>query len=177
MNAQNIIGTNESDILLGTEAGERIDALSGNDNISGLGGNDDLRGGLGIDTILGGAGRDTLTGTGSGEFIPERDFLEGGTGSDTIRTGANDVLVFGADIFQDGVHDNDLVQNFSGGRLGTPATQVDFSGFLGAGGSVTSVEQIGNDFSGEVVVGLNSGDTITVPGILEAAQTAFEALF
>lgn len=49
------------DVILGTEASDRISAGKGNDTICGSGGNDVIEGGAGNDWIDGGAGTDTLS--------------------------------------------------------------------------------------------------------------------
>lgn len=78
---QNIIGTNNNDV---------INAGPGNDRISAIFGDDQLNGGEGDDTILGGDGNDTLEG-GTGTDILEGDagnniYLFGkGDGNDTIK--------------------------------------------------------------------------------------------
>jgi len=51
-----------SDILIGTDVGDKIDGGAGNDFIRARGGDDSVQGGIGNDTISGGRGNDTLNG-------------------------------------------------------------------------------------------------------------------
>ena len=58
---ENIIGSQYTDELRGSDAANHIDAMGGNDVVYGLGGDDALFGGAGYDTIDGGAGADTCS--------------------------------------------------------------------------------------------------------------------
>jgi Ca2+-binding RTX toxin-like protein len=71
-----IIGTNNSETLDGTNAGDTIFGLFGDDVISSLGGADTLYGGPDRDTLDAGDGNDILTGN------ADRDDLTGGAGAD-----------------------------------------------------------------------------------------------
>ncbi len=73
------VATNADNILTGSVAADRIEALAGDDTVNGYAGNDLLRGGAGADTLYGGAGDDVLEG-GTGN-----DWLSGGAGTDTYR--------------------------------------------------------------------------------------------
>ncbi len=94
-----IIGTEDNDLLTGTDGDDVIVALGGNDLILSRAGddtvcagegNDDLRGGTGIDTLLGESGNDVLRG-GAGN-----DTLYGGDGNDVLRGEAGNDELFGA---------------------------------------------------------------------------------
>lgn len=65
-----IIGTEGSDIKIGSDEADNISGLGGNDFLEGRGGNDTIDGGAGNDVLLGQAGIDTLI---------------GGTGADSYR--------------------------------------------------------------------------------------------
>ncbi|MEO0821866.1 MAG: calcium-binding protein [Pseudomonadota bacterium] len=81
VNFENVIGTDEADIITGTDAANVIAGGGANDVIEGLGGDDILVGNLGDDTVFGGAGDDLLiwnNGDGS-------DLLNGGTGDDRVQ--------------------------------------------------------------------------------------------
>ena len=86
---KNIVGTDDSDTLIGG---------SGNDFISGKKGSDSLDGGAGNDSIYGGKGLDTLTG-GSGDDIlfggRDADSLDGGAGNDSLYGGLGDDFLSG----------------------------------------------------------------------------------
>jgi VCBS repeat-containing protein len=107
----------------------------GNDNISGGKGNDILNGGAGDDVISGGKGADTLNG-GLGN-----DFLTGGAGKDNFQFNAN----FGHDVIANFQH-NDVIQ----------FDRSVFSSFA----SVQS--HMVNDGLGNVMINLDSADTITI---------------
>ena len=92
----NLIGTDESDVLNGNSSSTLVRGLQGDDLVTGgensdylLGdsGNDVLSGNNGRDTLIGGTGNDSLSG---GE---DRDVLQGDNGNDKLRGGAS------ADIF------------------------------------------------------------------------------
>lgn len=77
-----IHGTKGDDVLYGTEAGERIEALAGRDVIIARGGNDELDGGHGADVLMGGPGDDIYIvqhhGDGPDVIVEE-------SGNDTLR--------------------------------------------------------------------------------------------
>ncbi|AFZ32023.1 Hemolysin-type calcium-binding region [Gloeocapsa sp. PCC 7428] len=132
-----IIGSNGSDIIVGTDFNDLILGLAGADIITGDGGNDTIRGGAGADILDGDSGRDLLIG-GTGN-----DTLAGGSGRDTLTGGLGaDRFNFdspneGTDIITDFIAADDTIvvspRNFGGGlkpgetikphqfRLGTAA--------------------------------------------------------
>ena len=77
-------------VLVGTQAGERLRGTAAADAIVGLGGKDVAVGLGGDDCLLGHAGRDVLRG-GAGEDLllggRGRDVLAGGAGRDVVRCG------------------------------------------------------------------------------------------
>jgi CSLREA domain-containing protein len=73
----NLIGTNEADILLAQSGNDTLSGLEGSDVLCGASGNDNLTGGEGADHLGGGSGNDTLTG-GLGA-----DHFGGDSGTDT----------------------------------------------------------------------------------------------
>ncbi|WP_191060199.1 calcium-binding protein [Geminicoccus harenae] len=76
-----LVGTDENDVIKGLGGNDIISAGLGNDRVEGGSGNDDLFGEEGRDNIIGGTGRDCLSG---GE---DSDRLQGGSGSDMIIGG------------------------------------------------------------------------------------------
>lgn len=66
-NFDDVIGTNQSDVITGDNQRNILSGNGGNDSINGGLNNDSLSGGLGIDTLNGGSGIDTLTGNGDAD--------------------------------------------------------------------------------------------------------------
>ena len=89
-----LMGTVDSDLLIGTDGDDVIRGHLGEDVLVGRGGNDVIRGQAGDDLLVGGDGDDTLRG-GGGD-----DVLFGGLGVDTLRSGGgNDTIVFSGEPF------------------------------------------------------------------------------
>ncbi|MEA2169843.1 MAG: hypothetical protein QOF76_3143, partial [Solirubrobacteraceae bacterium] len=114
--ANRTVGTDATETLRGTIAGDEIFGFGGNDRILGLAGadcldgatgNDRLRGGADADKILGGAGGDRIEGQsgadklygGSGndrlDGSTSNDMLAGGAGNDQLLGGPGDDQLFG----------------------------------------------------------------------------------
>lgn len=72
-----MVGDSGDNAIMGTVAGDVIDAMEGSDTVQGLAGNDRIYGGAGNDALYGQDGNDILNG-GTGA-----DILNGGTGKDT----------------------------------------------------------------------------------------------
>ena len=79
--AENLIGSQFTDVLHGDAGDNVLTGLGGNDQLLGGDGNDTLDGGVGDDFLLGGNGNDRLLG-GDGA-----DVLSGGSGVDTMTGG------------------------------------------------------------------------------------------
>ena len=97
-----ILGTAEDDILMGTDASDLIFAFNGDDMIFGGEGNDCIIGGEGDDLIFGNAGNDHLVGGEGSDIIKGNsgdDKLTGGLGFDIIDGGD------GSDVSYDSVSD------------------------------------------------------------------------
>lgn len=89
----NIVGTDNADVLHGGTGGDTINANDGDDTIVGGAGNDSVNGGLGNDSIDGGDGNDTLLGQGGNDTIlggAGNDVINGGDGNDSIDGGSGD---------------------------------------------------------------------------------------
>ena len=95
--AEDISGTERSELIRGTEGADRIQGLDGFDELFGFEGDDILDGGPGNDELFGAEGDDRLIGG------PGNDFLDGRQGDDTLTGGP------GADLFAyyDGDHNGD----------------------------------------------------------------------
>jgi Ca2+-binding RTX toxin-like protein len=107
---KNLVGTDDSDTLIGD---------SGNDFISGRKANDSLDGAAGDDSIYGGKGLDTLTGSGGDDILfggRGFDSLDGGAGNDSLYGGkGNDTLLGGAgDDFLSGENGDDFLTGGAG---------------------------------------------------------------
>mgnify|MGYP001437543188 CR=1 FL=1 len=86
-----ILGTAEDDILMGTDASDLIFAFGGDDMIFGGEGNDCIIGGEGDDLIFGNAGNDHLVG-GEGS-----DIIKGNSGDDKLTGGLGFDIIDGGD--------------------------------------------------------------------------------
>ena len=86
-----ILGTAEDDIIMGTEAPDLIFAFGGDDMIFGGEGNDCIIGGEGDDLIFGNAGNDHLVG-GEGS-----DIIKGDSGDDKLTGGLGFDIIDGGD--------------------------------------------------------------------------------
>jgi Ca2+-binding RTX toxin-like protein len=116
MNADEIDGGGDNDIIRGRD---------GNDTITGDAGNDRVFGGDGADTITGADGDDTITGgLGSDDLAGDNGFdsVSGNEGNDTIHGGASRDKLYGNDgdddLFGDG--GNDRILDGPGNDLITP---------------------------------------------------------
>ena len=114
-----IVGTENDEVIEGTPGDDIICALGGDDVVYGLGGddlilggagNDVLKGGDGNDKVKGGAGADALFGEAGDDILRGaggNDYVSGGPGKDRLFGGA------GAD-FLDGGADGDLCRGGAG---------------------------------------------------------------
>jgi hypothetical protein len=83
-----VLGTRKADNITGSNRSDVIFGLGGNDSISGGRGNDCIVGGKGADRLSGSQGRDTLIGGKGGDNLnggSESDKLIGGAGKDSIN--------------------------------------------------------------------------------------------
>jgi Ca2+-binding RTX toxin-like protein len=86
---ENLIGTNNDDIIIGSSAGNVLSGGGGNDDIDGGSGQDTINGGIGNDTIRGGFSTDTINGDAGNDVIKlfEGEFgddINGGADTDTL---------------------------------------------------------------------------------------------
>ena len=120
------IGTENSEVLFGTYAQDRIVGLGGHDYLNGLWGDDQLEAGQGHDLLVGEAGYDMLLGDEGNDYIvaaygywqqaldapASPDFIQAGPGHDLIdsadKAGAPDDVRCGPgnDLVYAGVEDN-----------------------------------------------------------------------
>jgi Ca2+-binding RTX toxin-like protein len=88
---ENLIGSNNADVLTGNSENNRIEGHFGSDDISGRAGNDTLIGGSGFDTLNGELGDDSLVGGDDADLLEGGDggdFLAGDKGNDTMLGGS-----------------------------------------------------------------------------------------
>lgn len=136
--------------------GSASDTLSGDvgDNVlRGLEGHDTLRGRSGNDTLVGGAGNDILIG-GRGN-----DDLHGNSGGDSFVFNRN----FGDDV----IHD------FRAGPLRDDVIRIESA----VVGSFEAVMAAAAQVGGDVVIGLETGDSLTLKGVSIWALTSDDFVF
>ena len=108
--ANELEGTEESDLIRGGNLADLLSGLAGDDTIEGLDGDDTIFGGDGNDLIQGNAGNDSLVGNAGSDTLEggdgddtlvggnTGDVLDGGTGRDLlIVSGGGNTLIGGAD--------------------------------------------------------------------------------
>mgnify|MGYP002777018601 CR=1 FL=1 len=155
-------GSDNRDILIGTNASDQLTGFSGNDWITGLKGDDNIIGGTENETIYGGQGRDWIL----GEFGD--DWISGDKGDDWINSGVGNDTVYGRDgnDFARGGKNEDLMFGDSGDDTlgGDKGNDTLFGGaddygrdllFGGEGNDLLSGNQ-GND----TLVGNEGNDTL-----------------
>lgn len=156
-------GTSNSDIVIGNDLGNFIDAGNGNDVIFAGSGNDILLGGEGHDSIFSGAGNDVID-TGSGD-----NYVDGGAGVDNIFGGdGNDVLLGGTgDDIIFGGGGNDVLKGGAG------------ADFLEGGAASAGDETVtGNTFlvtSNDVLIGGEDNDTFVIGNEASVVGTTIDA--
>ena len=166
--SQIINGTDESDYIVGTESNDIVYGNAGTDVLYGRGGNDALIGGDGGDTLFGEAGNDTLRGGAGGDQLfgdignddllgdDGDDRLSGGDGDDTLNGGD------GADQLDGGSGNDDLSggggadQLFGGEGSGTLNGGDGNDFLLGGGGDDLLLGGDGNDF----LIGVGGSDVL-----------------
>ncbi len=134
-------GTEQADLMAGTNKADVINTGGGDDWVFGNGGRDEMHVGDGNDVVFGGNGRDTITASSGNNTI------FGENGADRITTGA------GADRIEGGLH-NDKVWAGSGNDM--VYGQEGNDRLRGQGGDDLLVGGEGND----VLVGGNGRDTL-----------------
>lgn len=89
-NVENVIGTNQDDIISGNGASNVLRGMDGTDFLFGGGGADELYGGDDPDLLFGGGGNDFLQGDDGPDLLfggAGIDFLGGGAGDDSLAGG------------------------------------------------------------------------------------------
>ena len=110
----NITGTSNDDLILGSDGDDVINGGGGSDNIDAGAGDDSLIGGDGDDTLNGGVGNDTLDGGAGDDSLvggDQKDRLRGGIGNDTLSGG------IGADTLSGGMGDDSMTGGLDSDKL------------------------------------------------------------
>lgn len=97
---ENATGTNQDDLIKGSDIGNKLYGLDGDDEIEGRAGDDTLEGGDGNDTIRGGDDHDDIEGEDGNDTLygdDGDDAILGGEGHDKIYAGNGDDTVTGGD--------------------------------------------------------------------------------
>ena len=154
-------GGEGADTLIGTAESETIMGLGGRDVVFGHDGDDDILGGDGADMLYGDDGDDRILGEDG------NDFINAGAGDDTVFGGdGDDLFVAEADDGDDTYYGDDMVGGGGCDTLDMSAITAAITADLGTGfmgrGSVSSAET-GNDvlWSVENIVTGSGDDTIT----------------
>jgi VCBS repeat-containing protein len=172
-----ITGDNSGNVLVGTSAGDVINAEGGNDIAIGGNGNDTINGGSGSDVLSGGAGNDTLDG-GSGSDIvsggsgndllvyrvtenaTSYDLYDGGGGKDTLR------IYVSQSTYDSAAFQNDLAELNAELSRGSASEYLESIGLL-----VTSIEKLEVIIEGSpnnapvAVADTNGGDAVIEAGV------------
>ncbi len=135
-NANIVVGTDADDKLNATNSNEIIWSDAGNDTINAAGGNDIIYGGSENDTINGNSGNDSIYGE------EGNDVLNGGDGNDSYYIEAN--------------HGNDVIRDTLGDN------KIYFTGELSADDYEASI----NAKLGFVLTNKETGETISLPDFL-----------
>ncbi|WP_375208041.1 calcium-binding protein [Hyphococcus sp.] len=186
-----VIGGIGHDLVTGGVGDDLVDGQNGNDTVIGGGGADLVLGGAGEDSVTGGAGNDvldggnlndTLRGGGDDDLLDggnDDDLLYGGTGNDTLIGGAgNDTLYgnAGDDLFIFNAGDGD--DEINGFQAGAATDDViDLSSFDGVFDDFSDVTAAAADVSGDVVIDLGGGNSITITNVVLASLHADDFLF
>ncbi|MEX0310467.1 MAG: S8 family serine peptidase [Tateyamaria sp.] len=178
-------GGADNDTLNGGDGVDNLSGEDGDDTLSGDAGNDTLSGGAGLDMLNGGLGDDTLNGGGNNDTLngdAGADALDGGNGDDNLNGGAdNDTLSGGAGTDAlNGDDGNDIMTGGTGAdgfefALGGDADRITDFTLSGAeeddielyfGATLTFNDlTISDDGSGNALIDMGGGDTLTLDGV------------
>ena len=172
-----ITGDNSGNVLVGTNAGDVINANGGNDLVLGGNGNDTIDGGSGNDLLSGGNGNDTIDG-GSGtdlvsggngndlliyrvaENATSYDIYDGGNGKDTLR------IFVSQSVYDSAAFQSDLAQLNAKLSHGSASDYLESIGLL-----VTSIEKLevvieaSPNHAPVAVADTNGGDAVVEAGV------------
>ena len=166
--SEDVYGSEDDDIIEGTELRDRIYGAAGNDQISGLQGgdylfggsdNDHLDGGDGDDGLYGGSGIDVLVG-GNGN-----DTLDGGSGADALFGGRGDdtyvIDDVGDSIEEQADEGRDRVRAAFDYTLGSNVEDLDLLDDAVSGTGNSSDNRITGNSANNDIFGLSGNDALT----------------
>jgi len=158
---ENIVGSNQSDVLIGAAGDSFINGRDGDDVIEGGDGEDELHGGDGDDNIDGGAGADMIFGGDGNDILIGRqstDFLDGGDGDDIVFVDGLDTNAVGGDGF-------DILVVRAGLAFDIDMSDNGFEQVTGNGGDDVFDASNTNDFAVNLEGG--DGDDTLIGGFLD----------
>ena len=135
-------GTEGPDSIVGTTAGDRINALGGNDTVTGVQGDDCVAGGDGNDVLNGDAGVDQLAGD-AGD-----DRASGGDGNDRVDGG------IGVDILTGGIGDDTVLGGLGNDNLSGDSGADKLDGGAGK-------DKLSGGTGNDILTGGSGNDTIS----------------
>ncbi len=138
-------GGNGNDQLFGDAGRDWLEANNGDDILDGGEGRDDLKGGNGDDELRGGKGKDDVFGENG------NDLLIGGCGPDLLDGGRGDDVLFGGnspDVYTGGLGRDVFVLALPGGE----------GGHGGSGEMAPLISPLAGDEEGDVITDFRQGD-------------------
>lgn len=192
INFENLTGSNNTDVLIGSDGANSISAGGGNDILTGLGGADSLDGGAGIDRAdysasLGAVSVNLATGLGAGgdaagDVLSNIENLTGSSYADTLTGNALANILAGGlgnDMLTGGAGADTFVFNTGGGSdVITDFAAEDVISLQGFG--ITTFADLltrAHDVGGNLVIDLNANDHITLNNTALADLRADDFLF
>lgn len=121
--AATITGTNDDELLRGTDGNDTISAAGGRDVVQALAGDDTVSGGWGRDRVFAGAGNDTVDGDRGNDRVfgaAGNDSLSGSQGNDRIFGGLDNDQIqggFGHDVIYGGAGNDQTNGGPQGDRI------------------------------------------------------------
>ncbi|HEY0835058.1 MAG TPA: calcium-binding protein [Azospirillum sp.] len=184
-NSNSVSALRGNDTLLGGGGADELYGNQGSDLLSGELGADSLFGGQDADTVDGGAGHDVLYGNLADDLMSGGagdDTLFGGQGADRLLGDVGDDALFGNlgdDTLDGGAGDDALAGGGGADRfvVGGGSGNDTIAGFDAAEGDRVALSGTGGwtvaaDASGQAVVRLATGETVTLAGVPAAQVTA-----
>ena len=171
--ADSIFGRNGNDLLVGHDGDDFMDGENGKDILIGGDGNDEMHGGNGHDMLWGAADNDLMFGENG------KDWLFGGDGNDEMHGGAGKDALMGGDD-DDVLYGEDGKDWLFGGRgddtlYGGEGRDIMFGG----SGADTFVFEGDSAFTGsDIIVGFSmfGGDSLDISDVLEGYDPLADAL-
>jgi Ca2+-binding RTX toxin-like protein len=152
-----INGSNNSETINGTAGDDEIDGRGGDDTLRGRGGDDELFGNRGDDKLQGGGGDDKLYAM----------YSQQGQGNDRLTGGRGDDTFFFLEGFggAEGGISHHIITDFEAGKFNGDVINLGAFGFA----SFKELKQAAfDDGAGNVIIELDSGQTLTLLNISEA---------